>query len=131
MNEIKLELKKPLLSYNKKPIKDNAYLTEILAKNNTLTQEQALNKCPDLTFGAMLPLLLIGLDAPDPKEKLKIFRWASKIEDKMITNKGEITLDLNNVTELYDLICKVQGSTIVIAPILIEFERLKEELSKE
>ncbi len=49
----------------------------------------------------------------------------------MITAKGELVLDLNQVTELYDFLIKSQYPQInIIAPILIEFERLKDELTK-
>lgn len=130
-SEVKLELKKPLINYDKKPVKNTDNIREIQKQNPTLSQDQLLEKCPNMTFGNSLPLLLLQVPSQDPVEKLKLFRWASKIEDKMITEKKELTLDINQVTELYDFMGKIQTVNIVtISPILIYLEELKEELSK-
>jgi len=126
--EVKLELKKPLINYDKKPVKNTDDIAEIKKQNPTLSQEQLIDKCPNMTFGKILPHLLLQVPSQDPVEKLKLFRWASKIEDKMITDK-EMTLDLNQVTELFDFIGKVQSANIVIiSPILIYLDELKEKL---
>ena len=82
-----------------------------------------------MTMGSVLPRVLLQVPTEDPVEKLKLFRWASKINDKMITNKGEMTVDLNQVTELFDFVGKVQQVGIsVISPILIYLDELKEQL---
>ena len=127
--EVKLQLKKPILSYNKKPIKNVDNINIIKQQNPTLSQIQLLEKCPDVTYGYALSNLLIQVPSQDPIEKLKLFRWASKIEDKMITEKGELSLDLNQIIELYDYIGKVQNVPITtIAPVLILLEELKDKL---
>lgn len=127
--EVKLELKKPLINYDKKPVKNTDSIREIQQKYPKLSQTELIEKCPDMTFGAILPNLLLQVPSQDPVEKLKLFRWASKITDKMITDKGELSLDINQVTELYDFLGKVQtASIVVISPILIRLEELKEEL---
>jgi len=129
--EVKLKLKKPIISFNGNPLKDNTNIQKHRLANPTLSPNELLEKCDNLLMGVMLPDILLQIPTQDSKEKLKLFRWATKIEDKMITDKGELVLDLNQVTELYDFLSKSQTVVInVIAPILIEFERLKEELSK-
>jgi len=129
VTEVKLELKKQLLNYNRKPIKNTDTLREIQQQNSTLTQEQILEKCPDMTFGMVLPQLLLQVPSQESTEKLKLFRWASKIEDKMVTDKGELSLDLNQIIELYDFIARVQtAGIVVISSILICLEELKEKL---
>jgi len=127
--EVKLELKNPIINYNKKPVKNTDSIRELQKQNPTLTQEQLIDKCPDMTFGNILPTLLLQVPSQDPVEKLKLFRWASKIEDKMITGKGELILDISQITELYDFVGKVQTANIVtISPILIYLDELKEKL---
>lgn len=129
--EVKLKLKNPIISFNGKPIKNNINIQKHKLANPALSPTELLEKCDNLLIGVILPVILLEISTQDAKEKLKLFRWASKIEDKMITDKGELVLDLNQVTELYDFLLKSQTTAInVIAPILIEFERLKEELSK-
>lgn len=117
------------MNYNRKPVKNTDNIREIQKQNPTLSTDQLLAKCPNMTFGNSLSSLLLQVPTQDPVEKLKLFRWASKIEDKMTTDKKELSLDINQVTELYDFICKVQNVNIVtIAPILIYLEELKEKL---
>lgn len=127
--EVKLELKKSLINYNKKPVKSMDNFRELQQKYPTLSQEQLVEKCPDMTFGSALSNLLLQVPSQDSVEKLKLFRWASKIEDKMITDKGELSLDINQITELFDFLGKVHtANIIVISPILIYLEELKEKL---
>lgn len=129
--EVKLKLKNPIIGSRGKPLKDNTDIAKLKLVNPTLSGTELVEKCDDLLMGVMLPEILLQISTQDAKEKLKLFRWATKIEDKMITDKAELVLDLNQVTELYDFLSKSQTVGInVIAPILIEFERLKEELSK-
>ena len=80
-------------------------------QNPSLTDEQLIKKCPNATFGNVLPPLLVQVPSQDPVEKLKLFRWASKISDKMITDKAELSLDINQITELYDFITKLNAGT--------------------
>ena len=129
--EVKLELNKSLINYNGKPIKDTKNLEETAKNNPTLTQQQIVSKCPDLTIGKILPVMLLQIQSKDPVEKLKLFRLASKIEDKLITDKSELTLDITQINELYEFVGKVDGFSIsVIASILIILEGLKEKLNK-
>ncbi len=127
--EVKLQLKKPLINYNKKPVKDLSTFNDIQKKHPTLMQKELVDKCPNLTFGKILPGLLLQVPSTDAQEKLKLFRWASKIEDKLITEKGELTLDLNQINELYGYLSKIQQIDIVtLAPILIKLDELKDKL---
>lgn len=127
--DVKLQLKKTLINFNKKPVKDFATLADVKKKYPTLSQDQLMKKCPNLTFGKILPRLLLQVPTQDVQEKLKLFRWASKIEDKLVTEKGELTLDLNQINELYGYLSKIQQVEIVtLAPILIKLDELKDNL---
>ena len=91
-----------------------------------------IEKCPNVPLGKALIQLLLSVQTEDNVEKLKLFRWASKIEDKLITDKAILVLDLNQVIELFDFVNKVKNVPIIsIAPILIELESLKEQLTKK
>lgn len=128
-SEAKLLLKSPLINYNKKPIKDNSNLQELIKQNPGIFHADLIEKCPDATIGEALIQLLLTVPTSDNVERLKLFRWASKIEDKMVTNKGELVLDLNQVTELFGFVSKVQSANIItIAPVLIQLEDLKNKL---
>ncbi len=127
--EVKLLLKESVISYDGKPIKDSSNYQKLAKDNPGLSQEEIIEKCPDVFFGKALIQLLLTVPTEDNVEKLKLFRWASKIEDKLLTDKAELTLDLNQVIELFDFISKVQGVPIIsIAPILIKFDDLKNQL---
>lgn len=129
--EVKLKLKNPIIGYDKKPTKNTDNIISFARQYPQFSKLQLIEKCPNMTFGDMLPIILLEIESTDPRERLKLFRWATKIEDKMITDKAELVLDLNQVTELYDFINKSTRTAINIhIPIILEFERLKEELSK-
>ncbi len=128
-SEVKLELKKSLINYNDKPLKDTKNLEDVIKKYPELSKEQLLLKCPDLSIGEILPVILLQIQSKDPVEKLKLFRLASKIQDKLITDKSELTLDITQINELYDFVGKADGFSIsVIASILIMLEDLKDKL---
>jgi len=119
------------MNFDKKPVKNTDNIMEIKKQNPEFTQEQCLDKCHNMCIGDILPNLILQVPTQDPVEKLKLFRLASKIQDKMITAKSEITLDITQVNELYDFVGKVQNVNIItIAPILIYSEELKEKLKK-
>lgn len=130
--EVKLQLKKQIIGHDGKPVKDDAELKSIMIKNPQLSLYECLSRCSDITIGKVLPNMLLTIPTQDATEKLKLFRWAEKIQDKMITNKGEITLDLIQVTELYEFVLKSQGTSInVFVPVTEELKKLKEKLSSK
>lgn len=127
--EVKLGLKQPILNYDGKPIKDSSNFQKLMQENPGMPQDQVADKLPNVAFGKAFIQLLLQVPTTDNVEKLKIFRWASKIEDKLVTDKAELTLDINQITELFDFISKVQNAPIIsIAPILITLEDLKNKL---
>ena len=83
--EVKLELKAPIISYDGKPIKDSSDLGRLAQENPGISQDKLIDKCPDVPFGKALVQFLLQVPTTDNIEKLKLFRWAVKIEDKMIT----------------------------------------------
>jgi len=129
--EVKLKLKNPIIGHKGTPVKNIDNIQKIAQENPKLTSAEIMEKCDDMLFGDMLPVILLHVPMDNTEKKFKLFRWASKIEDKMVTAKSELILDLNQITELYDFVSKSTGTeTNVLIPILIEFERLKEELTK-
>lgn len=131
ITEVKLKLKDPLLSFQGKPLKNTDNINNLLLQNPTLSKQNLLEKCPDILVGEIIPEMLFSIETKDTKEKLKIFRWATKIQDKIITNKGELELDLNQVTELFDFFSKSHSHKIsVIGPVLEIFEGMKKDLTK-
>jgi len=127
--EVKLLLKDPVISYDGKPIKDSSNYQTLAQDNPGLSADSLIEKCSNVPVGKALIQLLLSVQTEDNIEKLKLFRWASKIEDKLITDKGELTLDLNQVTELFDFVDKVKNVPIIsIAPLLIILDNLKNQL---
>ena len=130
--EVKLQLKKQIIGHDGKPVKDDSELKSIMTRNPQLSINECLMRCSDITIGRVLPNMLLTILTQDATEKLKLFRWAEKIQDKMITNKGEMSLDLIQVTELYEFVLKSQGTSInVFVPVTEELKKLKEKLGSK
>ena len=130
--EVKLHLKKPILNYDGVPLKDQDDFVQIKRKNPGMSREQALKKSKNILLGSYLPSILLSTPTKDPVERMKLFRWASKIHDKMLTTKGELALDSNQIIELKGYVEKTKmGNTSIIAPILIEFENLLSEINSK
>lgn len=129
--EVKLKLKKLVIGFDDKSIKNTDDITSLAKQYPQLSASELLGKCSNTTFGDVLPILLLEIQTTDTREKLKLYRWATKINTKMLTDKAELILDLNQVTELFNFINKATTiPTNTFAPIFTEFERLKEELTK-
>lgn len=128
-SEVKLQLKKPIIGFKGKSLKDSTDMQKILQEEPNITPDDLQEKLPDLTFGMAIQNLLLNAPLKDTKEQLKVYRWAEKIELKIKSNKGEMLVDLNQITELEEYISKIKGTpTVQIAPILIYLEKLKDEL---
>lgn len=128
-SDVTLNLKMSLINYDGKKVKDLENVIAMKQRYPTLAPDQLIDKCPNLTFGKILPTILLQFPAKDAAEKLKLFRWASKIQDKLTTNKGHLVLDENQLAELNNFVeNSTFGNIVTIAPILIHFEELKNEL---
>jgi hypothetical protein len=130
-DEVKLELKKPITGIHGIPYKDSTDMRKIMQDSPNLTSEEVQKRLPDLTFGIAIQNLLLNSPSNDAKEQVKVYRWVEKIESKMTTSKGEMLIDLNQLTELQEYIMKVKGvPTMQIAPIAIYLERLTDRLKE-
>lgn len=136
-NEIKLKLKQEIIGYNGKPIHNSNEFPDLQKKFPKLAQDQILQKCSTFTLGDQLASILMQVAGDeevtkDPTEKLKLFRWASKISNKMETNKGELEIDLKQAEELFNYVGKVKQITVIlVAPILAILEDIKKSLTKD
>jgi len=133
---VKLHLKDPILNYTGKPVIDTSNIISLKEKNPELTDKELLEKCPAVTLGDQLAsiLMIVASDeeVKDAAEKLKLFRWASKISGKQETAKGELEIDLKQATELFDYVSKAKGVSIVVqAPILSILENIQKSLTKD
>ena len=129
VQEVKLSLKDPIISYDGKPIKDSSNFATIAKDNPGLSEADLVEKCPNVQLGKALIQFLLTVPSEDNVEKLKLFRWASKMEDKLVSDKAELTLDLNQVTELLNFVNRVKSVPIIsIAPVLIILDNIKNQL---
>ena len=94
-----------------------------------------MQKCPTFTLGDQLASILMEVAAQEETkeatEKLKLFRWASKISSKQETDKGELEIDLKQASDLFEYVSKAKLTHIIIqTPILALLEDIKENLTK-
>ena len=132
---IKLKLKENIIGYNGKPIYNSNEFPILQKKYPKLTPDELLTKCSTFILGDQLASILMQVagdeEVKDPVEKLKLFRWSSKICSKLETSKGELEIDLKQAEELFNYVGKAkQVNIILVAPILALLEGIKESLSK-
>lgn len=133
--ESKIMLKNNLTGFDGKTIPNTSELPKFKAKFPKLSQAELVAKCPPFTIGEQLAGMLMQLagseETKEATEKLKLFRWASKIHDKMETDKGELSVDLVQITALFGYISKVKGMSIIVqGPLLVILEDMKESLTQ-
>ena len=108
-DEIKLKLKNSIIGFKGKPMKESTNMQKIIQENPGLTELELADKLPDLLFGIALQNLLLNVPLQDTKEQIKVYRWVEKIESKLKSDKGEMLIDLNQITELEDYLSKLKG----------------------
>ena len=132
----KLKLKKDIIGYNGKPIFNSSEMPDLHNKYPKLTPDQLLEKCSTFILGDQLASILMQVAGneevtKDPTEKLKLFRYATKIVGKLETDKGELEIDLKQAEELFKYVGKVkQINVLIIAPILGLLDDIISDLSK-
>jgi len=133
---IKLKLKGNIIGYNGKPIFNSNEFPMLQKKYPKLTPDELLKKCSTFILGDQLASILMQVAGDpevtkDPTEKLKLFRYATKITSKLETDKGELEIDLKQAEELFNYVGKVKEMNIIlVAPILALLEDIKDSLSK-
>jgi len=133
---IKLKLKENIIGYNGKPIYNSNEFPMLQKKYPKLTPDQLLKKCTTFTLGDQLASILMQVAGDpevttEPTEKLKLFRYATKISSKLETAKGELEIDLKQAEELFNYVGKVKKmDVILVAPILSLLDGIKDGLTK-
>ena len=136
-NSTKLKLKGDIIGYNGKAIFNSSEFPMLQKKYPKLSPNELIGKCPTFILGDQLASILMQVAGDeeitkDPTEKLKLFRYASKITSKLETSKGELEIDLKQAEELFNYVGKVkQMNIIIVAPILALLEDIKNSLSKD
>lgn len=132
----KLKLKGNIIGYNGKPIYNSNELPLLKQQYPKLTADKIMEKCSTFHLGDQLASILMQV-AGDPEittdtvEKLKLFRWASKISSKLETEKGELEIDLKQAEDLFNYVGKVTKMDIIlVGPILSLLDDIKTKLSK-
>lgn len=134
---IKLKLKENIIGYNGKPIYNSNEFPIVQKKYPKLTPDKLIEKCSTFTLGDQLASILMQVAGDpevttEPTEKLKLFRYATKISSKLETEKGELEIDLKQAEELFNYVGKVkQTDVILVAPILSLLDDIKKSLTKE
>jgi len=131
----KLKLKDEIIGYNGKPIYNNREIPKLQAKFPKLTPDELLEKCPTFTLGDQLASILMEVagqeETKEATEKLKLFRWASKISSKQEIAKGELEIDLTQAADLFNYVSKAKLTHIMIQiPILALLDDIRENLTK-
>lgn len=131
--EIVLKLKGPLLNYKSEEFKDLSSLNLTQQQINQSTKKQLLEMAPHTKFGDILTEMIMGNIKPkDGNESVKFTRWSVKINNKMITDKGELHLDENELKELIDIFTKNMinvDNSVVLGVIIYRLQQKEVELN--
>jgi len=96
-----LKLKDPLLNYKGEPFKNISALNLSQEQLIKTPEAELLKVAPIDRIGDQIATFLVGIIQPKtPEDAAKLSRWAAKINNKMITDKGEIELDENDIKDL-------------------------------
>lgn len=105
--EIILKLKAPLLNYKSEPFKDYSSLELTPEQLKVVPMEHIKSIAPTSKFGDILcEILMVNIKPIDGNEAVKLQRWSVKINNKMITDKGELHIDENQLKELINILTK-------------------------
>lgn len=133
--EIILKLKGSLLNYKNESFKDYTELK--------LTQQQLLQSMPK-DLQAIAPpsklgdiisnMMMVHIKPSNGMEAVKLQRWSARINNKMITDKGEMHLDEGQLKELIDIFTKnpinVENSSLLGA-LIYHLEQKQMELTQK
>lgn len=134
-DSITLHLKSPLLNYQGKPFKNIGALQLSQQQLENTPNDQLLNIAPPTKLGDEMSAFLIGIIQPkNPEDAVNLTRWAAKINNKMITDKGEIQLDEKDLKELLSIfkssVIPVKNAH-VLGSIIIHLEQKEVELNEK
>jgi len=134
-DSITLHLKGPLLNYKGEPFKDIGALQLSQQQINNTPQDNLIKIAPLTKLGDEISAFLVGIIQPkDAADAVKLTRWAAKINNKMITDKGEIQLDEKDLKEIIDIfkssVIPVKSAHI-LGSIIIQLEQKEVELAEK
>lgn len=134
-DSITLHLKGPLLNYKGEPFKDVGALHLTQQQVDNSNQDHLLKAAPHTKLGDQLSAFLIGVIQPkNTEDAVKLTRWAAKINNKMITDKGEIYLDEKDLKEIINIfkssVIPVKNAHI-LGSIIIHLEQKEVELAEK
>jgi len=120
--EIILQLKEPLLNYKLEPFKDYSSLELTPEQLKVVPIDHIKSIAPQSKLGDLIAgIIMTNIKPRDGNEAVKLQRWSIKINNKMITDKGELSLDENQLKELIDIFTKnpinVENSSLLGAVI--------------
>lgn len=116
--EIILQLKEPLLNYKSEPFKDYSSLELSQTQLQMMPAAHLTSIAPVSKLGDLMSvILMVNIKPRDGNEAVKLQRWSVKINNKMITDKGELHIDQNQLKELIDIFTKnpinVENSSVL------------------
>lgn len=104
LHTISLKLKGPLLNYKDEPFKDISALNLTQQQLLSTPESELLKIAPISALGDEIATFLVARIQPKtPEDAAKLSRWAAKINNKMITDKGEMQLDEKDLKELISI----------------------------
>ena len=132
---ITLHLKGPLLNYKGEPFKDISALQLSQQQIINTPENHLLKIAPPTQLGDQISSFLVGIIQPkDTEDAVKLTRWAAKINNKMITDKGEIQLDEKDLKEILSIfkssVIPVKNSHL-LGSIIIHLEQKEVELNQK
>lgn len=132
---VTLKLKDALLNYKGEPFKNISALNLSQDQLIKTPEKDLLAVAPVDKIGDQIATFLVGIIQPKtPEDAAKLSRWAAKINNKMITDKGEMELDEKDIK---DLISVFKTNTIpvknsnALGSIIIYLEQKELELNQE
>lgn len=133
--EIILLLKEPLLNYKSEPFKDYSSLELSSEQLKLVPMDHLKSIAPKSKLGdLMCGIIMINIKPRDGNEAVKLQRWSIKINNKMITDKGELSLDENQLKELINIFTKnpinVENSA-VLGAIIYHLQEKETELHQK
>ena len=101
---VTLKLKDPLLNYKGEPFKNIGKLGLSQQQIMTTPEIELIRIAPASCIGDEIATFLVGIIQPkSPEDAVKLSRWAAKINNKMITSKGELEADEKDLKDLISI----------------------------
>lgn len=133
--EIILKLKGPLLNYKNEAFKDynELKLTQQQLQQSSPKELQAI--APPSKLGDIISnMMMVHIKPSNGMEAVKLQRWSARINNKMITDKGEMHLDEGQLKELIDIFTKNPVNVVnssLLGALIYHLEQKQMELTQK